>query len=135
MRASASAVNFAMLSDLVQSTLHCNVRYLGINSDFHSVRFRRALSWKSDCPRLFASCELIMLRRGASRNMLLKKAARLALHKMGGLAVLRGRHRREFGVLMFHSFSERDAANVEAICAHIARHFEPVSLSTITDAL
>jgi peptidoglycan/xylan/chitin deacetylase (PgdA/CDA1 family) len=76
-----------------------------------------------------------MLRRGASRNMLLKKAARLALHKMGGLAVLRGRHRREFGVLMFHSFSERDAANVEAICAHLTRHFEPVSLTDIVDAL
>ncbi len=67
--------------------------------------------------------------------MLWKKAARVALHKMGGLAVLRSRHRREFGVLTFHSFSERDQPNVEAICAHIARHFEPVSLSVILDAL
>ena len=67
--------------------------------------------------------------------MLWKKSARVVLHKMGGLAVLRKRHRREFGVLMFHSFSERDRTNVEAICAHIVRHFEPVSLSAIVDAL
>jgi peptidoglycan/xylan/chitin deacetylase (PgdA/CDA1 family) len=67
--------------------------------------------------------------------MLWKKAARVVLHKMGGLAVLRSRHRREFGVLMFHSFTKRDEANAEAICAHIARHFEPVSLSAILDAL
>ena len=69
------------------------------------------------------------------KSMLWKKAARVVLHEMGGLAVLRVRHRREFGVVMFHSFSERDQANVEAICAHIARHFEPVSLSAILDAL
>jgi peptidoglycan/xylan/chitin deacetylase (PgdA/CDA1 family) len=69
------------------------------------------------------------------RNMLWKTAARVALHNMGGLAVLRSWHRREFGVLTFHSFSERDRTNVEAICAHIARRFEPVSLSAIVDAL
>ena len=67
--------------------------------------------------------------------MLWKKAARVVLHRDGWLAVLRSRHRREFGVLMFHSFSEQDQANVEAICAHIVRHFEPVSLSAILDAL
>jgi peptidoglycan/xylan/chitin deacetylase (PgdA/CDA1 family) len=67
--------------------------------------------------------------------MFWKKPARVVLHKMGGLAVLRRRHRREFGVLMFHAFSERDRPNVDAVCAHIARHFEPVSLSAIMDAL
>ncbi len=67
--------------------------------------------------------------------MLWKKAARRALHELGGLAVLRSRHRRKFGVLMFHSFSERDEANVDAICAHLVRYFEPVSLSAIVDAL
>ncbi len=64
-----------------------------------------------------------------------KKAARAALHKMGGLAVLRDWHRREFGVLMFHAFSESSRTDVEAVCAHITRHFEPVSLSVIMDAL
>jgi peptidoglycan/xylan/chitin deacetylase (PgdA/CDA1 family) len=67
--------------------------------------------------------------------MLWKKAARTALHRMGGLAVLRARHRREFGVLMFHSFSEQTRANMDAICSHITRYFEPVSLSTIVESL
>jgi peptidoglycan/xylan/chitin deacetylase (PgdA/CDA1 family) len=64
-----------------------------------------------------------------------KKAARIALHDMGGLAVLRRRHRREFGVLMFHSFSPEAEANLDAICSHIARRFEPVSLSRIVEAI
>ena len=64
-----------------------------------------------------------------------KRAARAALHHMGGLAVLRGIHRRKFGVLMFHSFDEASRANVEAFCSHITRHFEPVALSTIVDSL
>jgi peptidoglycan/xylan/chitin deacetylase (PgdA/CDA1 family) len=67
--------------------------------------------------------------------MLWKKVARIALHRMGGLAVLRAQHRREFGVLMFHLFSEQTRANVEAFCEHITRNFEPVSLSAIVDAL
>jgi peptidoglycan/xylan/chitin deacetylase (PgdA/CDA1 family) len=64
-----------------------------------------------------------------------KKAARMALHQMGGLAVLRRRHRREFGALMFHSFSRETEANLDAVCSHITRHFEPVSLSKIVDAM
>jgi peptidoglycan/xylan/chitin deacetylase (PgdA/CDA1 family) len=64
-----------------------------------------------------------------------KRAARFALHDMGGLAVLRRRHRREFGVLMFHAFGRDTDANMEAICSHITRHFEPVSLSQIVDAI
>ena len=67
--------------------------------------------------------------------MLWKKAARTLLHKMGGLAVLRQMHRHEFGVLMFHSFSEREQANVEAICTHIASNFEPISLSEMVERL
>jgi peptidoglycan/xylan/chitin deacetylase (PgdA/CDA1 family) len=67
--------------------------------------------------------------------MLWKKAARLTLHDLGGLAVLRRRHRREFAVLMFHSFSPETCANLEALCAHIARHFQPISLSQAVDAM
>ena len=70
-----------------------------------------------------------------SMQSFLKKAARIALHQMGGLAVLRRWHRSEFAVLMFHSFSEADRANVEAICSYISRHFEPVSLSDIVDSI
>jgi peptidoglycan/xylan/chitin deacetylase (PgdA/CDA1 family) len=54
---------------------------------------------------------------------------------MGGLAMLQRRHRNTLRVLMFHSFSEREQRNVDAMCAYIARHFEPVSLSHVTDAL
>lgn len=54
---------------------------------------------------------------------------------MGGLALLRNRHRGEFGILMFHSFSQQTQANIEAICAHLTRHFEPVSLTQIVESL
>jgi peptidoglycan/xylan/chitin deacetylase (PgdA/CDA1 family) len=64
-----------------------------------------------------------------------KSAVRFCLHSLGGLALLRRMHRREFRVLMFHAFPESDRANVETICGHLARHFEPVSLSTIVDAI
>jgi len=64
-----------------------------------------------------------------------KAAARAALHNMGGLAALRLINRRKFRVLAFHSFSEASRANVEAICDHVTRHFEPLSLSDVADAL
>src|ERR1700685_3889946 len=67
--------------------------------------------------------------------MLWKKAARIALHEMEGLSVLRGWHRRKFGVLMLHSFNEETRGNMEAACDHITRYFEPLSLSAIVDAL
>jgi len=66
---------------------------------------------------------------------LAKTAARVILHRMGGLAILRGLHRRKFRVLMLHSFSDQDETNLEAICTHIVRYFTPVSLSAILDAL
>ena len=34
---------------------------------------------------------------------------------------------------MFHSFHEADEGNVEALCQHIALHFEPVTLSAIVE--
>jgi peptidoglycan/xylan/chitin deacetylase (PgdA/CDA1 family) len=66
---------------------------------------------------------------------MLKQAARLALHRMGGLPVLRWNNRSRFGVAVFHAFSAADRPNVEAYCSHITRNFEPVSLSAIVDAL
>ena len=36
---------------------------------------------------------------------------------------------------MFHSFTPSNRSNLEDICAHLARHFEPVSLSLIAGAL
>jgi peptidoglycan/xylan/chitin deacetylase (PgdA/CDA1 family) len=67
--------------------------------------------------------------------MFLKTAARAALHNMGGLAALRYANRRKFGILAFHSFSAANRANVEAMCAHVTAHFEPLSLSQIVTAL
>jgi peptidoglycan/xylan/chitin deacetylase (PgdA/CDA1 family) len=67
--------------------------------------------------------------------MLWKKAARIALHQMGGLSVVRAWRRREFGVVMLHSFNEETRGNMEAACDHITRYFEPLPLSTIVDAI
>ncbi len=64
-----------------------------------------------------------------------KALARAALHNTGGLAALRLLNRRKFRVLAFHSFSEASRANVDAICAHITHHFEPLSLAELVDAV
>jgi peptidoglycan/xylan/chitin deacetylase (PgdA/CDA1 family) len=64
-----------------------------------------------------------------------KAAARAVLHKTGGLAALRLTNRHKFRVLAFHSFSQVSQANVEAICAYITRHFEPLSLPDVVNAL
>ncbi len=66
---------------------------------------------------------------------MLKTAARFALHDLGWLSVLRFRNRGKFVVPMFHTFCEENKPNVEALCDHITRHFEPISLSTIVDCL
>jgi len=66
--------------------------------------------------------------------MTFKRAARTVLHSMGGLTLLR-RARREYSrVLMFHSFGEDDQANLDSICAEIAKGFQPVSLNDIVEA-
>lgn len=64
-----------------------------------------------------------------------KAVARAALHNIGGLAAMRLVNRRKFRVLAFHSFSEASRANVDAICAHITSHFEPLSLADVVDAV
>src|SRR5258706_13639022 len=66
--------------------------------------------------------------------MIWKKAARIALHRMGGLEALRLMRRNQFRVLMFHEFQEPCRANLQAVCDHISRHFEPVPISSIADA-
>jgi peptidoglycan/xylan/chitin deacetylase (PgdA/CDA1 family) len=77
----------------------------------------------------------LFTRMRQSGKMLWKAAARAALHYTGGLAALRFRNRRKFRVLTFHSFADANQANVEAICSHVAAHFEPVSLAATVDAL
>jgi peptidoglycan/xylan/chitin deacetylase (PgdA/CDA1 family) len=65
----------------------------------------------------------------------IKTAARIALHQMGGLALLRHSNRRKSGVLAFHSFSEATQPNVAAICEYLTRHFELLPLSAIVDSM
>jgi peptidoglycan/xylan/chitin deacetylase (PgdA/CDA1 family) len=72
---------------------------------------------------------------GQCKIMAWKAAARAALHNMGGLVALRLINRRKFRVLAFHSFSDASRSNVEAICAHITAHFEPLSLPHVVDAV
>jgi peptidoglycan/xylan/chitin deacetylase (PgdA/CDA1 family) len=67
--------------------------------------------------------------------MILKNTARFFLHELGGLTLLRWKHRAEFGIPMFHFFSCSTRVNVDAICEHLTRHFEPISLSRIASAL
>jgi peptidoglycan/xylan/chitin deacetylase (PgdA/CDA1 family) len=64
-----------------------------------------------------------------------KRLTRGVLHQMGGLAALRLLQRDKFGVLIFHEFDEAYAASLEAICEHISRYYEPVSLAMITNAI
>jgi peptidoglycan/xylan/chitin deacetylase (PgdA/CDA1 family) len=66
--------------------------------------------------------------------MLLKRAARAVLHSMGGLAVLRGFQRRASALMMFHSFTEADQTNLDALCSAVTRHYHPVSLNDIAEA-
>jgi peptidoglycan/xylan/chitin deacetylase (PgdA/CDA1 family) len=67
--------------------------------------------------------------------MIFKNTARFFLHGLGGLTLLRWKHRSEFGIPMFHFFSCSTRSNMEAICQHLTRHFEPVSLSQVAGAL
>jgi len=64
-----------------------------------------------------------------------KTAARAALHGMGGLAALRMMSGQKFRVLTYHSFSEANQANVDAICGHIGRHFEVMTFPKMVEAL
>ena len=71
---------------------------------------------------------------GLTESRFFKTAARCLLQR-GGLSLLRSRHRREFRILMFHRFARSNRCHVETICSHLARHFEPLSLSQIATAL
>lgn len=64
-----------------------------------------------------------------------KKAARTALHGSGALAALRLWRCSTFRVLMFHDFQESSRENLDSICAHVARHYEPVPLSMMAAAI
>jgi peptidoglycan/xylan/chitin deacetylase (PgdA/CDA1 family) len=66
-------------------------------------------------------------------SSLLKSAAAAAFHHAGGLASVRWRNRQGLRILMYHRFSDRAALARQ--CAHIRRHYQPVSMAAVSDWL
>ena len=64
---------------------------------------------------------------------LLKSAAAAAFHHAGGLAAVRWLNRQGLRILMYHRFSDRAALARQ--CAHIRRHYQPVSMATVSQWL
>jgi peptidoglycan/xylan/chitin deacetylase (PgdA/CDA1 family) len=63
----------------------------------------------------------------------LKSAAAAAFHSGGGLAFVRWSNRQGLRILMYHRFSDRAALALQ--CDHIRRHYQPVSMATVSDWL
>jgi len=63
----------------------------------------------------------------------LKSAAATAFHHAGGLAAVRWLRRQGLRILMYHRFS--DHAALARQCAHIRRHYQPVSMATVSEWL
>ena len=63
----------------------------------------------------------------------LKSAAAAIFHHAGGLAAVRWRNRQGLRILMYHRF--RDRAALARQCAHIRRHYHPVSMATVAEWL
>jgi peptidoglycan/xylan/chitin deacetylase (PgdA/CDA1 family) len=64
---------------------------------------------------------------------LLKSAAEAAFHHAGGLAAVRWRNRHGLRILMYHRFADRAALARQ--CAHVRRHYQPVSMATVSQWL
>lgn len=67
--------------------------------------------------------------------MIWKTPTRFVLHNLGGLPFLRWKNQDKFGILTFHAFSASNRANLDILCTHIASHFEPLTLSQVTNSL
>lgn len=63
----------------------------------------------------------------------LKSAAKAAFHHAGGLAAARWFNRNRLRILMYHRFSDRAALARQ--CAHIRRHYQPVSMAAVSEWL
>ena len=63
----------------------------------------------------------------------LKSAAAAVFHHAGGLAAVRWLNRQGLRILMYHRFSDRAALARQ--CAHIRRHYHPVSMAAVSDWL
>jgi peptidoglycan/xylan/chitin deacetylase (PgdA/CDA1 family) len=64
---------------------------------------------------------------------LVKSAAKAVFHHAGGLACARWLHRQGLRILMYHRFSDRAALARQ--CAHIRKHYYPVSMATVSQWL
>ena len=64
---------------------------------------------------------------------LVKSAAAAAFHYAGGLAAVRWLNRQGLRILMYHRFSDRAALARQ--CAHIRRHYHPVSMAAVSEWL
>jgi peptidoglycan/xylan/chitin deacetylase (PgdA/CDA1 family) len=64
---------------------------------------------------------------------MVKSAAKFAFQHAGGLAMVRRLHRRGLRILMYHRFSDRAALARQ--CAHIRKHYHPVSMTTVSEWL
>ena len=63
----------------------------------------------------------------------LKSAAAAVFHHAGGLAAVRWINRQGLRILMYHRFSDRAALARQ--CAHIRRHYHPVSMTAVSEWL
>jgi peptidoglycan/xylan/chitin deacetylase (PgdA/CDA1 family) len=63
----------------------------------------------------------------------LKSAAAAAFHHAGGLAAVRWLNRQGLRILMYHRFADRAALSRQ--CAHIRRHYQPVSMAAVSEWL
>jgi len=63
----------------------------------------------------------------------LKSTAAAVFHHAGGLAAVRWRNRGGLRILMYHRFTDRAALARQ--CAHIRRHYQPVTMSAAAEWL
>ena len=68
-----------------------------------------------------------------SVSRLLHAAAASAFRHAGGLAAVRWFHRDSLRILMYHRFADRAALARQ--CAHIRAHYQPVSMSAVSEWL
>jgi len=62
---------------------------------------------------------------------LLKAAVRAALHRTGGLDIIRARSKHAARILTYHRFPDASLASLDEQCAYLHDHYEPVPISLI----
>ena len=65
----------------------------------------------------------------------IRKVGQSAFHRMGGLDVVRWRNRGAVRILMYHRFPDAGMAEFERQCAHLRRHYVPLSMPQLAEIL